>query len=125
MNRKLKIWDLLLYFIIIIINLYFLFLFNKDLKSYPYDQTVYIKYKNKVYTYNLKENREIRLKNGNIIIKIVDNKVGVIHNDCPNQLCVLKGFISKTGDSIYCVPNGLIIKIVGKQNDKDIDSISY
>jgi hypothetical protein len=48
--------------------------------------------------------------------KIVADKNGVYvsDNDCPNKQCVKSGKISKTGESIVCVPKRIVIEITGK-----------
>ena len=38
---------------------------------------------------------------------------------CPDKLCVHQGRISKAGQSIICLPNKIIVEIVGKKSDVD------
>jgi len=87
------------------------------------EKIVYIKYNNHVLKYPLKQNREIKLKNGKIVIEIKNKKVHVKESDCPEKICVLTGWISNPGQIIVCVPNKLIIKIISEKEQK-IDSIS-
>lgn len=40
--------------------------------------------------------------------------------DCPDKVCVHTGWISQAGQSAACVPNRVLIKIVGKTSDEDV-----
>lgn len=85
---------------------------------------VFIKYfqsmgKFAVITVNSEIVKEINLKTTdkqifqikNITIEIKDNKIRVLTSDCPDKICMHKGYISNTGESIVCMPNKLIIEI--------------
>ena len=39
--------------------------------------------------------------------------VAVTHSDCPDQICVAAGRLSKPGDFAACVPNGVTVRITG------------
>ena len=59
--------------------------------------------------------------NGYTLYITIDNGcVFVKQTDCPNHLCRSQGKISKTGQSIVCIPAGLIITIEGGMSDADI-----
>ena len=36
--------------------------------------------------------------------------------NCPDKLCMHQGHISKNGESIVCLPHGLIVEIKSKKN---------
>lgn len=59
------------------------------------------------------------------LIEIGDERVRVIDADCPDQLDVKQGYISKTGEIIVCLPNRLVIEIKGMEEDTDVDYISH
>lgn len=59
------------------------------------------------------------------LIEIGDEKVRVIEADCPDQLDVKQGYISKTGEVIVCLPNRLVIEIKGIEDERDVDYISH
>ena len=47
------------------------------------------------------------------IVKISGGEVSVTGASCKNQVCVRHGAISKTGESIVCLPNRLVVTIEG------------
>lgn len=47
----------------------------------------------------------------NVTFEIKDNHIRVVASDCPDKICKNKGFISKSGESIICMPNKIIIEI--------------
>ena len=59
------------------------------------------------------------------LMEIGDGKVRVIEADCPDQLDVKQGYISKTGEIIVCLPNRLVIEIKGIEDERDVDYISH
>lgn len=59
------------------------------------------------------------------LVEINEEKVRVIEADCPDQLDVKQGYISKPGEVIVCLPNRLVIEIIGEKEDDDVDSISH
>ena len=67
-------------------------------------------------------NKEYTISDDNHInkIKIADGKVWVTEASCPDKLCVKQGKIDKDGQSIICLPNKVVVKIVSdKTNDVD------
>ena len=45
------------------------------------------------------------------IVEIKDGKVSVTEASCKNQVCVRHGAISRSGESIVCLPNRLVVRI--------------
>lgn len=119
--------DLIIYFLVILITILPFLLSELTIKSKPdnldLNKTyVEIDYNGNKYSYSLLENQEIILKNGLIIVEIKDKKVRVKQSDCPDKICVKRGWIEKPGQFIICMPNKLIVKIVGNEQ---YDSITY
>ncbi len=69
-----------------------------------------------VYKGNLDEPRKVTVKGGfgDVRIVIADKQVAVLSAECPNKVCVRTGSRSHAGDVIVCVPNRVIIRILGK-----------
>ena len=45
------------------------------------------------------------------VVEIKDGKVSVTEASCKNQVCVRHGAISRSGESIVCLPNRLVVRI--------------
>jgi hypothetical protein len=64
-----------------------------------------------LYQLDLRENRTVTLPQGGIKVLVQHGKVSVIEADCPRQICVHTGAISRPGQVIACVPNKMLIQI--------------
>lgn len=59
--------------------------------------------------------------NGYNTLVIKDGKADVTEASCPDKLCVNQHSISYDGETIVCLPNKLVVKIVSeKQADVDV-----
>lgn len=65
----------------------------------------------------------IKSKEGQLTFIIQDKKVKVTESTCKDKLCVKQGWISKTGESIVCLPNRITITITG--GNESVDSTTY
>ena len=55
---------------------------------------------------------------GMIKIEAGDGKIRVIEETSTKHLCSKQGYISNVHDVIVCLPNKIVIKIQGKENQK-------
>ena len=55
---------------------------------------------------------------------IKDHKVTMTHASCPDQICVRTKGISKTGESIVCIPHQVVLAITSAQTSPELDGIS-
>lgn len=55
------------------------------------------------------------------IVSIKDQKVHMEFSDCKNQVCVHTGEIARTGETIVCLPNYVIVEIIGSREGGDAD----
>lgn len=69
---------------------------------------------------NIRENREFtfRGEKGEMRIQVHDGGVRVVEADCPNRICVRTGWRRSEGDVIVCVPNRVVIRILGRQSNE-------
>ncbi|WP_058486812.1 NusG domain II-containing protein [Defluviitalea phaphyphila] len=56
-------------------------------------------------------------------IRVEKGRIRFIEADCPDLVCVNSGWLSKPGDIAVCIPNKILIRIEGK--DDEVDQISY
>ncbi|MEF2877256.1 MAG: NusG domain II-containing protein [Blautia sp.] len=67
--------------------------------------------------YDLQEEQTIEINDSNLC-RIQDGEVNMTEADCPDKLCMHQGPISISGETIVCLPNKVVIEIVGK-DEKD------
>lgn len=56
-------------------------------------------------------------------VVINDRKVSMTEADCPDELCVKTGKISRVGETIVCLPHRVVVEIKGSPDDDSIDSV--
>ena len=56
-------------------------------------------------------------------IEMTETEVWVEASDCPTQDCVHTGHISRSGQSIICLPARVSIQLVGGQEDGGLDAV--
>ena len=64
-------------------------------------------------------------ENPNVVFHLFeDGSIRFEESDCPHQLCVKAGKISRPGEFAACLPNGIILKIVPSDNkDREVDIV--
>ncbi len=69
-------------------------------------------------SYALKEdvNTILVTEKGNNTLVIKDGQVFIQNADCPDKICVAHQKISKTGETIVCLPHKLVVEIT--ENEK-------
>ena len=73
-------------------------------------------------TYSLEHDQKISIgKTNRLVIK--DGKADMIKADCPDQICVNHKAISKNKESIVCLPNKIIVEVVGGE-EAGLDAIT-
>lgn len=91
----------------------------------PGQYVVVEKNQEEIDRYLLSENREIKIdidENRYNILVIENNKAYIKDASCPDQICVKHTKISKTGETITCLPNKVVIKIEGTNQEVDVMS---
>lgn len=76
------------------------------------------------YEFKLDEDKEITVdgyQGGMNTIVIRNKTVFMTDADCPDKICVHTAAISKTGETIVCLPHRVVVEIKG--NEKAIDSV--
>ena len=71
--------------------------------------------------YPLYEDREIEFSGGGYTLHAVVSGGGVeiVSSDCPGRDCVRTGKISKKGQTIVCIPAGLVFSLGGENGGTD------
>ena len=78
--------------------------------------------------YPLDEDQTLRFDSdsgGYNIVVISNGTVRVSEASCPDQVCVRKGATDQTNDPIACLPNKLVVQVVGGGEDNNqLDGVS-
>lgn len=57
------------------------------------------------------------------MIEIAEGGVRMKEADCPDQICVSRGLIQKSGQSIVCLPHRLVIRLE-QVGDQELDAVA-
>ncbi|MCH5165852.1 MAG: NusG domain II-containing protein [Clostridiales bacterium] len=77
--------------------------------------TVTITAGNQKYSYSLNVDRTVELDH--LTVHIKSGKVWVTDADCHDKICERTGAISRSGQTIVCLPHGIVVSIGGGQSD--------
>ncbi len=64
-------------------------------------------------------------QDGTCEITIESGTVGVTASECPQQICISMGRISRSSQWIACLPHGVFIDVVGADPDPDVDAYAF
>lgn len=78
-----------------------------------------------VGTYALVEEQTVPFDTdyGHNLLVIKDGKAHMEEADCPDHYCMEQGEISKTGETLVCLPHKLVVEVVSG-NDADVDVVA-
>ena len=119
--------DIVVYFILITIFSVLGFQITKFKASDASNAEIYVNNELK-YVYPLQEDEKdifVPTDIGGVNVKIKDKKIRVTTSNSPLKLNVKQGWINQPGEVIIGVPDRLIIKVVGKKNERtdDVDFV--
>ena len=63
----------------------------------------------------------------NVQFFLTDGAVSFYSSDCPDQICVHRGFLSQPGEAAVCLPNRTVLQIIGAESSGDgtIDMVAH
>lgn len=53
-------------------------------------------------------------------VVVRDETIGITNADCPDQICVSEGFISRPGATTVCLPHKVLIEIRADDGEPDV-----
>ena len=112
--------DFILIFILLSVSLVILFIFNVTKKE---GNIAKVYYENNVVLtidLNIDNIYYVEGDNGQIEIEVKDKKIRVKEENSPLHLCSKQGYISKSYETIVCLPNKIVIKI---EDDIKLDGV--
>lgn len=72
--------------------------------------------------YSLLEDREVTIESdgGTNLLVIKDGYADILEASCPDGLCERQRRISKTGESLVCLPNKVTVTVEGNEAEVDL-----
>ena len=70
--------------------------------------------------YSLSRDGEYSLNGGTNTLIIKDGKAYMTDADCPDNLCVRQGKISRNGETFTCLPNKLTVTVIDEKGEVDL-----
>ncbi len=123
-HAKLKKRDIIFLGILLLIALAFLLWFLLGYRKAG--SSVEITVDGKLYgTYALDEDQEVPIRvDGSVtnLLVIADGEANMKEADCPDQICVNHVPVSHTGENIVCLPNRVVVSVVGEEAP-ELDSV--
>jgi hypothetical protein len=58
--------------------------------------------------------REVPGPLGTTVVEVAGGSVRIVSSPCPNQVCVRMGAIRNTGQAVVCVPNRVVVRVLGE-----------
>lgn len=103
--------------LIVIILLFSLTLFRKkaNIANVYYENELILE-----IDLSINKTYEVDGYNGKIKIEVLNNQIRVVEENSPYHLCSKQGFVSKSGESIICLPNKIIIELPSDELDAEV-----
>ena len=120
MKRFFKLGDIIVVTLVAALALFLVFLpmlFSGDGEMLKV--TVNENGENKTARYPLSEDTSFNIENNGItlVVTVHDGAAFIEYSDCPAEICKHSGKISSRGESIVCVPAGVILTVEGGDAD--------
>ena len=107
--------DLLLIIPIFIISLFVIFLLkfsNNQAKNalifYENEQVLKV-------PLNINKTYNVKGYNGDVLIEVNNNRIRVNQENSPHNLCSKQGYIDSSYETIVCLPNKIVVKIIDEE----------
>ena len=72
--------------------------------------------------YSLDREQTIDIRGTNELL-IRDGKADIVWADCPDKLCVHQKAVSKYGENLVCLPNKVVVTVVGHE-EANLDAVA-
>jgi hypothetical protein len=60
---------------------------------------------------------------GEIVVRVEGGRIRLLRSDCPDGHCVRMGWLERPGESAVCLPNTLVLKVIGT-GEAEFDAVS-
>lgn len=62
-------------------------------------------------------------RRGPFTVEVADGRARFLDSDCAQKLCVRAGWLTRTGETAACAPNGAALTLVG--GDPEFDAVTF
>jgi hypothetical protein len=62
---------------------------------------------------------------GSVDLEVEAGRLRVAFTDCPESHCRRRGWVSRPGETVVCVPRRLVVEITGQKGVGDCDAVAY
>lgn len=125
-----KPWDFIIIFILIVSSFLPLIVFgSQQLPEHAQKHAVLRVDGKEIETFQLTEGKKgqrytYKSDDGDTnVIEIDGDRIRIVEADCGDQVCVRRGWASKNGETIVCLPHKLVIEIVAIDGSETDDLI--
>lgn len=126
MNKRnlyqVSIYDFILTGAVLIFSVSILFSFQKNASG---NEKKALIYNNNILVEKADLSRGKVINLDEMQIEIREGRIRVLEADCPRKICRHAGWISSSAQTIVCVPNKILIEIVGASSGAEYDAVSY
>ena len=121
---KNKFWEIFFIAILVVVG----FISYYFLRSSDNGNTAIIKIGQEKYLeLDLKSDKTVQVVDYDseylLTVQVDNGAISVVDSSCFDHLCVLKGPVSKAGESIVCLPNRVVISISGNSTENSVDGV--
>ncbi|MCD7832372.1 MAG: NusG domain II-containing protein [Lachnospiraceae bacterium] len=74
-------------------------------------------------TYSLSKDQTIQINDTNVLV-IEDGEAYMTEASCPDGLCISQGHISAEGTMIVCLPNRVVVQVIGADAEDGLDAVT-
>lgn len=120
--HTIKFLDIIIFVFILIISILFTIIYFKRGLIDP--DNVEITFNNNLLVYPLSNNATYTVNGtlGNTIIEVKNRNVRILSSPCREKSCTI-GSINKTGESLVCLPNGVIVTLRSLKGGSNEDAL--
>lgn len=116
-NSLLRPWDGIIVVILILLSFAPVLVFSLNRASSPTQEAVLSVDGKEIKTFDLSDNSQAYTyryedKDGDYnLIEVKGNRIRIKEADCGDQICVRRGWIEQSGETIVCLPHKLLIEV--------------
>lgn len=116
-NSLLRPWDGIIVVILILLSFAPVLVFSLNRASSPTQEAVLSVDGKEIKTFDLSDNSQAYTyryedKDGDYnLIEVKGNRIRIKEADCGDQICVRRGWIDQSGETIVCLPHKLLIEV--------------